>query len=115
METGREIKGVRGFTLVEMLTLIACVVLLMIVLVPALAKAKSKSQRADCQDHLKQIGLADRTWEGDRTNQQPEALSADRDGSIPWPAGRAVNSGATANWNGARLAPRRGTHPRPGV
>lgn len=48
----------RGFTLVEMLVVIAIIGVLTAMLIPAVQFARERSRQASCSNHLRQIGLA---------------------------------------------------------
>jgi len=74
-ESGRFLRkeslGLMGFTLVELLIVIAIIALLLSILMPSLRKAKSMAMRLKCAHNLKQIDLAVSFYLNENDNTYP--------------------------------------------
>lgn len=63
--------GEPGFTLVELLVVIAVIAILSGLLLPALANGKAAAQRAACISNLRQVGIAIQTYASDHDGRIP--------------------------------------------
>ena len=66
-------KSRRGFTLLELLVVIAIIAILAAMLLPALAAAKARAWTAQCQSNLHQINLAFKLYGDDSNERYPES------------------------------------------
>ena len=70
--------GSRGFSLIEVLVVIAIVATLLAMLVPALLGARESARRTDCANRLRQLGLATRGYEAVTGRLPPGVLASGR-------------------------------------
>ena len=63
----------RAFTLIELLVVLAIIGILASLLLPALARAKTKAHNAVCINNLRELGVATRLYAEENNNRLPSA------------------------------------------
>jgi competence protein ComGC len=87
MERKASRQNTHAFVRYEGLVVLAVVSILAALLLPALTKARSRAQRITCVNHLSQISMAFRIWQGDHLGYFPMAAAGTNGGTLEWVEG----------------------------
>lgn len=75
----------QGFTLIELMVVMAIIAILASLLLPALAQAKGKARAVQCASQMRQIGLATWMYADEHEGCLPRSThSATAHGELPW-------------------------------
>jgi prepilin-type N-terminal cleavage/methylation domain-containing protein/prepilin-type processing-associated H-X9-DG protein len=81
----------RGFTLLELLTAVAIILILAALLLPALQSGYGKAKRVACASNLKQVGTAFHVWAHDHGDLFPMQVSTNQSGTREFAEAAALN------------------------
>jgi prepilin-type N-terminal cleavage/methylation domain-containing protein len=81
--SGRWPRGFRAFTLIELLVVISIIAVLAGMLLPALSRAREKTRRTQCVNHLHQLGMAIYMYINEHDQRLPAAERLPSDPAFP--------------------------------
>lgn len=93
-------KGIRAFTLVELLAVIAIIAILAALLLPAVSRSRETAQDRTCRGNLRQLGAAAMLYEADNDGYMPRPFA--RGTPVADPAPKEVWNTALTEYLGVR-------------
>jgi prepilin-type N-terminal cleavage/methylation domain-containing protein len=88
-----------AFTLLELMVVIALLAILVALMPCSASSSKTRAQRINCVNNLKQVGLSFRLWAGDNGDKYPMAVSTNVGGTMELVAAGAIYPHFTAMSN----------------
>ncbi len=103
MVSEKTVKVRRGFTLVELLVVIAVISILAMLLFPAMQKAKDMAKKVACMNNLKQLGVGTMQYAGTHMKYLPPGGGGDWEydgnGAYEWQDALAEYMGLDLSWS----------------
>lgn len=90
----------RGFTLVELMTVIAIIAVLSTMFLSAVLNVKKRAQIAKCSSNLRQISMAIQMFLDDEDRVPRDLVQLNRFGYLPAPGALACPADKVGNWGG---------------
>src|SRR5689334_21366059 len=84
IDMSKHSKGDAGFTLLEVMVVIAIIAILAALLFPTLRNAKEKARRTACAGNLRQINLGLRMYSDDSSDKAPRTPGTTNSPGISW-------------------------------
>jgi len=79
-----------GFSLIDLLAMLAAVLIVAALAFTYLVKPRAQSSRMNCVNHMKQVGLSFRLWAGDNGDKFPMQVSTNLGGTMEFIASGSV-------------------------